>query len=178
MNGQLDDSILVRAAQTGDVDAFEELVRRHQASVYRVALRILGSSADAQDAVQETFIRAWRALPHFRRDSTISTWLYRIVTRRALNRIAARRTTETLDEVGLEAGADPADSAERRGRLSAVTDAIANLPSEQRAALVLREFEGLSYQEVADILGAGLPAIKTRIHRARLTVIQQTSAWQ
>lgn len=178
MNGQLDDSILVRAAQTGDVDAFEELVRRHQASVYRVALRILGSSADAQDAVQETFIRAWRALPHFRRDSTISTWLYRIVTRRALNRIAARRTTETLDEVELEAGADPADSAERRGRLSAVTDAIANLPSEQRAALVLREFEGLSYQEVADILGAGLPAIKTRIHRARLTVIQQTSAWQ
>jgi RNA polymerase sigma-70 factor (ECF subfamily) len=178
VNGQLDDTILVRAAQTGDVDAFEELVRRHQASVYRVALRILGSSADAQDAVQETFIRAWRALPHFRHDSTISTWLYRIATRRALHRIAARRTTETLDEVELQAGLDPADSAERRERLRAVTRAIANLPPEQRAALVLREFEGLSYQEVADILGAGLPAIKTRIHRARLTVIQQTSAWQ
>ena len=156
MNGQLDDTILVRAAQTGDVDAFEELVRRHQTSVYRVALRILGSSADAQDAVQETFIRAWRAL----------------------HRIAARRTTETLDEVEPEGGPDPADSAERRERLRAVTHAIANLPPEQRAALVLREFEGLSYQEVADILGAGLPAIKTRIHRARLTVIQQTSAWQ
>jgi RNA polymerase sigma-70 factor (ECF subfamily) len=178
VNGQLDDTILVRAAQNGDVDAFEELVRRHQASVYRVALRILGSSADAQDAVQETFIRAWRALPHFRHDSTISTWLYRIATRRALHRIAARRTTETLDEVEPEGGPDPADSAERRERLRAVTHAIANLPPEQRAALVLREFEGLSYQEVADILGAGLPAIKTRIHRARLTVIQQTSAWQ
>jgi len=178
VNGQLDDTILVRAAQNGDVDAFEELVRRHQASVYRVALRILGSSADAQDAVQETFIRAWQALPHFRHDSTISTWLYRIATRRALHRIAARRTTETLDEVEPEGGPDPADSAERRERLRAVTHAIANLPPEQRAALVLREFEGLSYQEVADILGAGLPAIKTRIHRARLTVIQQTTAWQ
>lgn len=178
MNGQLDDTILVRAAQTGDVEAFEELVRSHQASVYRVALRILGSRADAQDAVQETFIRAWRALPHFRHDSAISTWLYRIATRQALHRIAARRTTETLDEVELEAGPDPAESAERRERLRAVTHAIANLPPEQRAALVLREFEGLSYQEVADILGAGLPAIKTRIHRARLTVIRQTSAWQ
>jgi RNA polymerase sigma-70 factor, ECF subfamily len=178
VNGQVDDTILVRAAQTGDVDAFEELVRRHRPSVYRVALRILGSSADAQDTVQETFIRAWRALPHFRHDSTIGTWLYRIATRRALHRIAARRATEMLDEVELEAGPDPADSAERRERLRAVTRAIANLPPEQRAALVLREFEGLSYQEVADILGAGLPAIKTRIHRARLTVIQQTSSWQ
>lgn len=178
MNGQLDDTILVRAAQTGDVDAFEELVRRHQPSVYRVALRILGSSADAQDAVQETFIRAWRALPHFRHDSAISTWLYRIATRRALHTITARRSTETFDKLELEAGPDPADSTERRERLRAVTRAIANLPPEQRAALVLREFEGLSYQEVADILGAGLPAIKTRIHRARLAVIQQTSAWQ
>lgn len=178
MNGQLDDTILVRAAQTGDVDAFEELVRRHQASVYRLALRILGSSADAQDAVQETFVRAWRALPHFRRDSTISTWLYRIATRRALHTIASRRSTQTLDEVELEAGPDPAHAAERRERLRAVTQAIANLPPEQRAALALREFEGLSYQEVADILGASVPAIKTRIRRARLTVIQQTSAWR
>jgi len=178
VNGQLDDAILVRAAQAGDVDAFEELVRRHQAGVYRVALRILGSSADAQDTVQETFVRAWRALPHFRQDSTISTWLYRIVTRRALHRIAARRTTQALDEVELEAGPDPAHAAERRERLRAVTQAIANLPPEQRAALVLREFEGLSYQEVAEILGASLPAVKGRIHRARLTVIQQTSSWQ
>lgn len=178
MNGQLEDAILVRAAQTGDVDAFEELVRRYQASIYRVALRILGSSADAQDAVQETFVRAWRALPRFRHDSTINTWLYRIVTRRALNRIAARRTTEALDDVELEAGPDPARAVEQRERLRAVTRAIANLPPEQRAALVLREFEGLSYQEVADILGTSLPAIKGRIHRARLTVIQQTSSWQ
>lgn len=178
MNGPLDDAILVRAARSGDVDAFEELVRRYQASVYRVALRILGSSADAQDAAQETFVRAWRAFPHFRQDSTISTWLYRIVTRRALDKIAARRTTETLGDVELQSGLDPAHTAEQRERLRAVTRAIGSLPPGQRAALVLREFEGLSYQEIAAILGASLPAIKGRIHRARLTIIQQTSSWQ
>jgi RNA polymerase sigma-70 factor, ECF subfamily len=153
-------------------------VRRYQASIYRVALRMLGSRADAQDAAQETFVRAWRALPRFRHDSTISTWLYRIVTRRALDKIAARRTTETLDEVELEAGPDPAQAAEHRERLHALGQAIANLPPDQRAALVLREFEGLSYQEVADVLGTSLPAIKGRIHRARLTIVQRTSSWQ
>ena len=178
MNGQVEDSILVRAAQNGDVDAFEELVRRYQTSIYRVALRMLGSRADAQDAVQETFVRAWRALPRFRHDSAISTWLYRIVTRRALDRIASRRSTGTLDEVEVEAGPDPAQAAEHQERLRAIRRAIAKLPPDQRAALVLREFEGLSYQEVAQVLGASVPAVKTRIHRARLTVIQQTSSWQ
>jgi RNA polymerase sigma-70 factor, ECF subfamily len=178
VNGQVEDSILVRAAQNGDVDAFEELVRRYQTSIYRVALRMLGSRADAQDAVQETFVRAWRALPRFRHDSAISTWLYRIVTRRALDRIASRRSTGTLDEVEGEAGPDPAQAAEQQERLRAIKRAIAKLPPDQRAALVLREFEGLSYEEVAQVLGASLPAVKTRIHRARLTIIQQTSSWQ
>jgi RNA polymerase sigma-70 factor, ECF subfamily len=178
VNGQVEDSILVRAAQNGDVDAFEELVRRYQTSLYRVALRMLGSRADAQDAVQETFVRAWRALPRFRHDSAISTWLYRIVTRRALDRIASRRSTGTLDEVEVEAGPDPAQAAEHQERLRAIRRAIATLPPDQRAALVLREFEGLSYQEVAQVVGASVPAVKTRIHRARLTVIQQTSSWQ
>jgi RNA polymerase sigma-70 factor (ECF subfamily) len=153
-------------------------VRRYQTSIYRVALRMLGSRADAQDAVQETFVRAWRALPRFRHDSAISTWLYRIVTRRALDRIASRRSTGTLDEVEVEAGPDPAQAAEHQERLRAIRRAIAKLPPDQRAALVLREFEGLSYQEVAQVLGASVPAVKTRIHRARLTIIQQTSSWQ
>jgi RNA polymerase sigma-70 factor, ECF subfamily len=177
VNGQVEDSILVRAAQDGDVDAFEELVRRYQTSIYRVALRMLGSRADAQDAVQDTFVRAWRSLPRFRHDSAISTWLYRIVTRRALDKIASRRSTGRLDEVEIEAGPDPAQTAEHQERFRAVRRAIADLPPEQRAALVLREFEGLSYQEVAQVVGASVPAIKTRIHRARLTIIQQTSSW-
>jgi RNA polymerase sigma-70 factor (ECF subfamily) len=84
----VDDRILVQAAQDGDLDAFEALVCRHQPAVYRVALRMLVSEADAQDATQETFVRAWRALPSFRHDSALTTWLYRIVTRRCLDLIA------------------------------------------------------------------------------------------
>jgi RNA polymerase sigma-70 factor, ECF subfamily len=178
VNDQIDDGILLAAAKDGDVDAFEALVRRHQAAVFRVALRMLGSRPDAQDAAQETFVRAWRGLPRFRHQSAVSTWLYRIVTRRCLDLIAARRATTDLHELELEAGTDPAEAAEQREQLRAVTRAIAGLPGEQRAALVLREFEGLSYQEVADVLSTSLPAVKGRIHRARLTVIHQTQAWQ
>lgn len=175
---QVDDRILLQAAQDGDPDAFEALVRRHQAAVYRVALRMLGSEADAQDATQESFVRAWRGLERFRRESAVSTWLYRIVTRRCLDAIAARRPTEALHQIELDAGVDCADTAEQSERLRAVTRAIAGLPGEQRAALVLREFEGLSYDQLADVLNTSVPAVKGRIHRARLAVLKQTTAWR
>lgn len=178
MSYQVDDAILVQAAQDGDVDAVEAIVRRHQAGVYRVALRMLGSRADAQDVTQETFVRAWRSLGRFRGDSAVSTWLYRIVTRRCLDVIATRRTTEYLDDDLQTSATDPSESAEQRERLQAVTRAIAMLPAEQRAALVLREFESLSYQEVADVLGTTVPAVKGRIHRARIAVLGQTAAWR
>ena len=179
MSGQVDDAILVEAAQDGDLAAFEAIVRRHQAAVYRVALRMLGSRADAQDVTQETFVRAWRSLDRFRRHSAVSTWLYRIVTRRCLDLLAARKPTQELGEVNLErTGPDPAERAEHRERLRAMARAIAMLPAEQRAALVLREFEGLSYQQLADVLNASLPAVKGRLHRARLAVLKQTAAWQ
>lgn len=174
---QVNDRILLQAAQDGDLDAFEALVRRHQAAVYRVAFRMLRSEVDAQDATQDTFVRAWRGLARFRRESAVSTWLYRIVTRRCLDVIAARRPTEDL-QIELDAGVDPADTAEQRERLRAVTRAIAGLPGEQRAALVLREFEGLSYDQVADVLNTSVPAVKGRIHRARLAVLEQTTAWR
>ena len=178
MSNQVEDAILVRAAQDGDIDAFEAIVRRHQAAVYRVARRILGSPADAQDVTQDTFVRAWRNLGRFRSDSTVSTWLYRIVTRRCLDVIATRRPTEHLDEDLQTSSTDPSENAEQRDRLRAVTRAIAMLPAEQRAALVLREFEALSYQEVADVLGTTVPAVKGRIHRARIAVLNQTAAWR
>jgi RNA polymerase sigma-70 factor (ECF subfamily) len=175
---RVDDRILVQAAQHGDLDAFEILVRRHQPAVYRVALRMLGSEADAQDATQETFLRAWRALPRFRRDSALTTWLYRIVTRRCLNLIAARRPTDALQDTAPDPRLDPVRTAEQRARLQAVTRAIAQLPGDQRAALILREFEGLSYDQVADALNTSVPAIKGRLHRARLVVLQHTRGWR
>ena len=178
MSNQVDDAILVQAARDGDVDAFEVIVRRHQAGVYRVALRMLGSRADAQDVTQDTFMRAWRGLARFRSDSAVSTWLYRIVTRRCLDVLGSRRSTEHLEEDVQTIATDPSESTEQRERLRAVTGAIAMLPPEQRAALVLREFEALSYQEVADVLGTTVAAVKGRIHRARIAVLNQTAAWR
>lgn len=178
MSGQVDDAILVDAARDGDVEAFEAIVRQHQATVYRVALRLLGSTADAQDVTQDTFVRAWRSLRGFRRDSSVSTWLYRIVTRRCLDLLAMRRPTEPLEEELETVAAEPTESVERQERLRAVTHAIAKLPTGQRVALTLREFEGLSYEEIAGIVGVSVPAIKGRIHRARLAVLEQTGAWR
>jgi RNA polymerase sigma-70 factor, ECF subfamily len=175
---EVDDRILVQAAQAGDLDAFEMLVRRYQAPVYRIALRLLASSADADDVTQETFLRAWRSLARFRGDSAFATWLYRIVTRRCFDLLAAHRPTETLDEDHLGASADPWSTIEQRERLRAMVRQIEALPPEQRAALVLREFEGLSYEQVADVLETTLPAIKGRIHRARLTLLKETTAWR
>jgi RNA polymerase sigma-70 factor (ECF subfamily) len=176
----VDDRVLAQAAQEGDLDAFELLVRRHQPVVYRVALRLLGTEADAHDATQETFVRAWRALPRFEARSALSTWLYRIATRCALDLIGARRPSEQLPDAtpAPPGGTDPAHAAEQRERLRAITDAIAKLPVDQRAAFVLREFEGLSYDEVAQVLETTVPAVKGRIHRARLAVLKETTAWQ
>ena len=174
----VDDRVLVEAAQAGDLAAFEALVRRHQAAVYRTALRLLGSSADADDVTQDTFLRAWRALAQFRAESAFSTWLYRIVTRRCLDMLAARRSTDVIDIERIDAGADPATTAEQRERFRAVLTQIAALPPDERAALVLREFEDLSYEDVAHVLDITVPAVKGRIHRARLSVLKETTAWR
>ncbi len=173
-----DDRVLVDAARAGDVDAFAVLVRRHQAAVYRVALRVLGSEADAEDAVQDAFVLAWRGLARFRGDSLVSTWLYRIVTNRCLNVLAARRPTQVLDWEAPSIDSDPAYVAEQRERFAAVARTVAGLPGEQRVALVLREVEGLSYEQIAQVLDLSLPAVKGRIHRARLNVLKEAAPWR
>lgn len=174
----VDDRVLVEAARAGDLDAFETLVRRYQAPVYRIALRMLASEADAQDVTQDTFVRAWQALERFRGDSAVGTWLYRIVTRRCLDLLSARRPAAALDERHPAVGGDPATTVEQRQRLRAVTREIAALPPDQRAALVLREFEGLPYEQIAEVLDTTVPAIKGRIHRARLTILKQAAPWR
>jgi len=175
---EVDDRILVGAAQSGDLDAFEMLVRRYHAPVYRIALRLLGSSADADDVTQDTFLRAWRSLARFRGDSSFATWLYRIATRRCFDLFAAHRPTQTLDEEQHGPSVDPASTIEQRERLRAITQQIQALPPDQRAALVLREFEGLRYEDIADVLETTVPAIKGRIHRARLALLKETTAWR
>ena len=164
-----DDAALVRWSQQGHEDAFEELVRRHRDRAYRTALRLLGDRHDAEDVVQDAFVAAWQSLPRFRGDSAFSTWLYRIVTNAALNRAMRAREVPTAT---VEPPGDPRyDSADRVAQANADADRVAaavlRLPFEQRAPLVLRTVEGCSYEEVADILGITVPAVKGRLHRAR-----------
>ncbi len=178
MVAEVDDQVLVRAAKGGDLDAFEVLLRRHQTPVYRVALRMLGSEADAQDASQEAFVQAWKSLGGFRADSSFATWMYRIVTNRCLNVIATHRQDQPLPDRLAALAGDPADAAESRARLDALLEAIQALPDEQRAAIVLRELQGLTYEETAEVLAVSLAAVKGRLHRARLTLVERMAGWQ
>lgn len=172
------DRFLVAAAQAGDVHAFEALVCRHQGAVYRVALRMLGSGVDAEDVAQEALVQAWRALSRFRGESEFSTWLYRIVTNRCLKARAARHPMEALPDVLLDRDSDPAEAVAQSERLHALARGVLTLPAEQRAALVLRELEGLSYEQIAQALGVTVPAVKGRIHRARLGLLKASATWR
>ncbi len=168
----------MRAAQQGDLRAFEALVRRYRSPVYRIALRMLGDAAAAEDAVQDAFLRAWLALPEFRAESSIGTWLYRIVTNRCLNVLRAERPVQPLEDDQVVAAARPEELAQQQAELGALRRAILRLTPEQRAAFVLRELEGLSYEEIAEVLGATVPAIKGRIHRARLELVEAMRQWR
>lgn len=173
------DTHLIRAAQAGDLAAFELLVDRHGVGVYRVALRMLGNEADAEEAAQDAFVQAWRALDRFRAESAFATWMYRIVTNRCLDALAARRAEEPLDERAETAAPDDLEAVvDGRERWAALVGAIGALSAEQRAALVLREFEGLSYEEIADVLGVTVGAVKGRLHRARLELMQRLTAFE
>ncbi|HWB71439.1 MAG TPA: sigma-70 family RNA polymerase sigma factor [Egibacteraceae bacterium] len=163
-----DDELVARARDRGDVPALEVLVGRHRDAAYRVALRICLNAADAEDVAQEALVRAWRSLAAFRGESSFATWLYRIVTNLALNRMARRRedaTAEPPEPPGPDQ--DPARRVEARERLAVAVAALTRLTPEQRACWTLREIEGLSYEQLAQVLGLTVPAVKSRLFRAR-----------
>ncbi len=173
-----DDIHLVSAAQRGDLIAFEALVGRYRTPAYRVALRILGDPTDAEDVTQDSFLQAWQALPTLRARRAFSTWLYRIVTNRCLNAIRSRRATEILPNEIEDETRRPNHVTEARRRLETLRRAITRLTPEQRAPFVLRELEGLSYEEIADVLETTVPAIKGRLHRARLALLEAMREWR
>jgi RNA polymerase sigma-70 factor (ECF subfamily) len=176
----VDDGYLVRRAQEGYVDAYAELVDRHGRLAYRVALRLLGNHQDAEDVAQEALVTAWQQLPRYKASSSFSTWLYRIVTSRALNRITRTRATESLDLLGdiPDPGDEPGQHAERDLTVDAVTDAVAALPPPQRVAIVLRHFEGLSNAEIARITESTIPAVRSHLFRGRRTLSQTLEQWR
>jgi RNA polymerase sigma-70 factor, ECF subfamily len=175
----LDDLTLVVRAQEGDVRAFSELARRHQAALYRLALRLVGNPADAEDALQDSLLDAWRRLDRFRGDSAFTTWIYRIVTNRCLDLLRRRRTTVPVDEVVEPVAPDSVERlAEYDAGVAALRTALTTLPDDQRACFVLREMEGLGYAEIAEITGGTETAVRGRIHRARRTLAGVMRSWR
>jgi RNA polymerase sigma-70 factor (ECF subfamily) len=172
---QPEDLMLVERARDGDADAFGELVRLHTPQLYRLLTRMLGSATTAEDVAQESFIRAWRALPSFRAEARFSTWLYRIAVNEA-NRFLARESRRELlpfDDVLLEVpdlGAQTAELAEAGELRERLERLLAELPAHYRAAVVLRDVEGFSNEEAADLLELDLRNFKSRLHRGRMAL--------
>jgi RNA polymerase sigma-70 factor (ECF subfamily) len=174
------DHYLVARAREGYLDAYELLVQRHSAMAYRVALRLTGNHHDAQDVAQEALIAAWENLARFRAGSSFSTWLYQIVTRRALNKVSRGQPATSLNllpDLADRAG-EPAAAAERNLAANAVTDALLALPSPQRAVIVLHHFEGLSYSETAGVIGSTEPAVRSHLIRARRALGKKLEEWR
>jgi RNA polymerase sigma-70 factor, ECF subfamily len=182
--GATSDEELARRARAGDAAAFDALVRRYQDRVYRLSRRLTGNRADAEDALQDTFLRVFRRLSTFRGESSFSTWLYRIATNTALMlcRSRARRRSEPLDaylprfdgdgrhERDVDhARASRAEEVLDQKRLGlAVQSALLRLPALYRAPFVLRDLEELPTAEVAAVLKIQPAAVRQRVHRARL----------
>ena len=161
-------------ARKGDQEAFAQLVRDNERRVYTLALRMCGSAEDALDLAQETFLRAWSALPNFRGGSSFSTWLYRLaynttidfLRKNSLRRDVSVPLGEEIPDVPDHA-ADPQQILEQNERRRALEQGLARLPEYYRSVLVLREVSGLSYQEIAGALKLDLGTVKSRIARAR-----------
>lgn len=171
------DEQLVERALAGDGDAFGEVVRRWERKIYALAYGITGSVEEARDATQETFINAYRNLPRFRGEAQVSSWLHRIAVNQCITRQRrARVRAETALDEEVEAGreqfistgreASPAHASESKQRAEAVRRAVDSLPQELREVVLMKEFEELTFQEIADALQIPLSTVKSRLYTA------------
>ncbi len=176
-----DDLALVRLARDGDEAAFAELLERHQSRVYNHALRMMGNSQDAEEVLQDTFVQVFRNLDRFEERSRFSTWIYRIATNEALMRLRkAHRKREVFfeDHLGQETEwygeeihaftRSVVDEVQDRQFLEILKRVLAELPEEYRVVFTMRDIDGLTNAEVAEILELSIPAVKSRLHRSRL----------
>lgn len=165
-----DQEKIIARARRGDADAFEQLVVAYRDQVFRLALRMCGSEADADEVAQEAFLSAWKALPNFRGESQFSTWLYQLTTHAAID-LMRREKRQIAADITEVSAADPAPSpqqqAEQSEQREIVRDAILQLAPEQREVVVLRFMEELSYEEIGAVLKLPSGTVKSRLNRAK-----------
>ncbi len=179
------DEELVARSVEGDADSFNQLIMRWERPIYALAYRTIGREEEARDVCQETFLRAFRALPRFRGQAKFSSWLYRIALNLCRDWMRRERRSPTVqppedaDLMDLAAAKEPTESIEdlvaRRDLTRLVEQAMAHLPEEQRTAIVLKEYHGLTFQEIADLVGCPLSTVKTRLYQG-LTVLRRELA--
>ena len=176
------DEELVTLSQGGDLDSFNQLVLRWERPIYALAYRVIGREEEARDVAQETFLRAFRAIKGFKGQAKFSSWLYRITLNlcrdwiRKERRAPVSQAPEGIDIIELAGEATPSESIEdlvgRKQLGLAVSKAMALLPEEQRTAIILKEYHGLTFQEIADLLDCPLSTVKTRLYQG-LTVVRK-----
>jgi RNA polymerase sigma-70 factor, ECF subfamily len=182
VDAELGDGDLVMLARRGGAAAFREIMRRNNRHLFRAARGVLRDDAEAEDVVQEAYLRAFQGLAGFRGDASLSTWLTRIALNEALGRLRRRRTMVELETVEVaqagggarilmfptaQAGGDPEGAAARREIRRLLEEAIDELPEAFRLVLVARDVDGMSVEETAEVLGVRPETVRTRLHRAR-----------
>lgn len=177
------DAALLRAARLGDEEAFRQIVDRYGRQMFRYAVRLVGGSeSDAAEVVQEAFISAWRSLDGFRGDSSLRTWLFRLVHRRAADLQRRRKPTPVDDDALVGMVAPALDNAMQHvldeELLAALQAALNELPWPQRSAWLLREVEGLSYEEIGEALGLPVSSVRGLLARGRKTLAERMARWR
>ena len=169
------DEELVARAQGGDIDSFNQLIVRWERPIYALAYRVIGKEEDARDVCQDAFLRAYRALPGFKGQAKFSSWLYRIALNLCRDWIRRQRRApvvqlpEDAEVTELAAATGPVESIEdlvaRRELSAIVEEAMSELSEEQRTAIILKEYHGMTFQEIADMQGCPLSTVKTRLYQ-------------
>ncbi len=184
------DQVLIEKAKNGDNSAFEKLVKKYEQKIYNLALRLTGNPDESGDLLQETFIKAYRSLKSFRGEANFSTWLYRIALNIVLmkKRKEKGKVFESIDAPQFTAKGEitkeipdwsnnPEAEIENKEVKDILNRALASLPEEYRAVLILRDIQRLSNKEVSEILKISIPAVKSRLHRARLFLRNEVSKY-
>ena len=163
----MDEAVLLAHSRRGDASAYDRLVAAYQDRVYQAAYRITGHREDAWDAAQEAFLRAFKGLRAFRGEASFSTWMTRIAVNAALDVVRRRPPHAPVPADVIPAESDPTDEVLRRDQQRRVQQTIAALPADQRAAVVLRDVQGLSYEAIARVLRVPLGTVRSRLSRGR-----------
>ncbi len=182
----LSDAALVERVKKKDFGAFEEIIARHEEKIYRLAMRFMRNEADAEEVLQETFLAAWRRIEGFKGESQFGSWLYRVAANTALMRLRSRRrhpevsaedlAAEALEDGALQASSGddwskrPDDQLQSEELRRHIQSAVDGLPAMYQTVFLVRDVEGLSTEETAEMLGITVPTVKTRLHRARLAL--------